>query len=300
MYVRGQIGQDLDTRESVGIGDVEAQAEQAMANIEMLLRGGRRSAGAPGQADVYLVDPRYREPVYRTIGRWTKGVHPISTGLVVCALARPEWLVEIDAIAVHPGGGRMTFSVLAADGNGAIGIAITSSSPAVAARCIHLARRRRRRGFAEHHGPTAGDAAPGRAARPATALARPSTKVVRNNRAGRVPPAAPSSTSAAKALPSRGPRLLAFITTGSARASSPRATCSPGPRSSTAIIEAFDSSAGELEERLLGGAHAGLEAGGEAGPVHSAGLAVVREVSWRGTDLRVDWVSSRSPTCVSS
>jgi hypothetical protein len=40
--------------------------------------------------------------VYRTVGRWTKGVHPISTGLVVSALARPEWLCEIDAIAVIP------------------------------------------------------------------------------------------------------------------------------------------------------------------------------------------------------
>ena len=36
VYVRGQIGQDLDTSESVGIGDVAAQTEQAMANIAML------------------------------------------------------------------------------------------------------------------------------------------------------------------------------------------------------------------------------------------------------------------------
>ncbi len=47
------------------------------------------------------VDPRYRETVYRVIGRWLKGVHPVSTGIVVSALARPEWLVEIDAIAVR-------------------------------------------------------------------------------------------------------------------------------------------------------------------------------------------------------
>ena len=37
VYLRGQIGQDLDTRESVGIGDVAAQTEKAMANIAMLL-----------------------------------------------------------------------------------------------------------------------------------------------------------------------------------------------------------------------------------------------------------------------
>jgi enamine deaminase RidA (YjgF/YER057c/UK114 family) len=34
------------------------------------------------------------------MGRWLKGVYPVSTGLVVSALARPEWLVEIDATAV--------------------------------------------------------------------------------------------------------------------------------------------------------------------------------------------------------
>jgi enamine deaminase RidA (YjgF/YER057c/UK114 family) len=100
VYVRGQIGQNLDTSESVGIGDVEAQTEQAMANIDMLLREAGARMEHLVKLTVYIVDPRYRETVYRTIGRWTRGVHPISTGLVVSALARPEWLVEIDAIAV--------------------------------------------------------------------------------------------------------------------------------------------------------------------------------------------------------
>jgi enamine deaminase RidA (YjgF/YER057c/UK114 family) len=49
---------------------------------------------------VYLTDIQYRETVYRTMGKWLKGVHPVSTGVVVSALARPEWLVEIDATAV--------------------------------------------------------------------------------------------------------------------------------------------------------------------------------------------------------
>jgi enamine deaminase RidA (YjgF/YER057c/UK114 family) len=38
--------------------------------------------------------------VYRVVGKWLNGVYPVSTGLVVEALARPEWLVEIDATAV--------------------------------------------------------------------------------------------------------------------------------------------------------------------------------------------------------
>jgi enamine deaminase RidA (YjgF/YER057c/UK114 family) len=102
IYLRGQIGQDLDTAASVGIGDVEAQAEQAMRNIDTLLREAGSELADIVKVTIYLVDPRYREAVYRVVGKWLKGVHPVSTGIVVSALARPEWLVEIDAIAVRP------------------------------------------------------------------------------------------------------------------------------------------------------------------------------------------------------
>lgn len=101
VYVRGQIGQDLDTSENVGVGDVGAQTEQAMTNIAMLLAEADASLDDIVKVTVYLVDPRYRESVYRVIGRWLKGVHPVSTGLVVSALARPEWLVEVDVVAVR-------------------------------------------------------------------------------------------------------------------------------------------------------------------------------------------------------
>ena len=100
VYLRGQIGQDLDTRESVGIGDVAAQTDKAMSNIAMLLDEAGSSLEDIVKVTVYLTDIRYRETVYRIMGRWLKGVYPVSTGLVVEALARPEWLVEIDATAV--------------------------------------------------------------------------------------------------------------------------------------------------------------------------------------------------------
>jgi enamine deaminase RidA (YjgF/YER057c/UK114 family) len=100
VYLRGQIGQDLESRESVGIGDVEAQTERAMANISMLLSEAGSSLDDIVKVTIYIIDPRYREPVYRVVGRWLKGVFPVSTGIVVTALARPEWLVEIDATAV--------------------------------------------------------------------------------------------------------------------------------------------------------------------------------------------------------
>ena len=102
IYLRGQVAQDLDTSASIGIGDPAAQAEQVMRNIDTLLRECGSALDHIVKATVYLTDIRYREPVYRVAGRWLKGVHPVFTGLVVAALARPEWLVEIDVIAVKP------------------------------------------------------------------------------------------------------------------------------------------------------------------------------------------------------
>jgi len=102
VFLRGQIGQDLDTRESVGIGDVVAQTEKAMANVKMLLEESGSCLDDVCKIVIYIVDPRYREAVYRVVGKWLKGVYPVSTGLVVSALARPEWLVEIDITAVIP------------------------------------------------------------------------------------------------------------------------------------------------------------------------------------------------------
>ena len=102
VYLRGQIGQDLETRESVGVGDAAAQAEQAMDNIATLLDEAGARLEDIVKVVVYLTDIRYREPVYRVMGRRLKGVFPVSTGIIVTALARPEWVVEIDATAVIP------------------------------------------------------------------------------------------------------------------------------------------------------------------------------------------------------
>jgi enamine deaminase RidA (YjgF/YER057c/UK114 family) len=102
VYLRGQAGQDLETTECVGVGDPAAQTEQAMANIELLLGEAGARLEDICKLVVYLTDVRHREPVYRVMGRWLKGVHPCSTGVVVTALARPEWVVEIDATAVIP------------------------------------------------------------------------------------------------------------------------------------------------------------------------------------------------------
>jgi enamine deaminase RidA (YjgF/YER057c/UK114 family) len=99
IYLRGQVAQDLDTRESVAVGDPAGQAEKVMENIALLLSECGAGLENICKVTVYLTDIRYREAVYRVLGRWMKGVYPVFTGLVVVALARPEWLVEVDVIA---------------------------------------------------------------------------------------------------------------------------------------------------------------------------------------------------------
>jgi uncharacterized Ntn-hydrolase superfamily protein len=56
-----------------------------------------------------------------------------------------------------------------------------------------------------------------------------------------------------------------------------------------AMITAFGAASGHLAACLLHALRAGLERGGEAGPIHSAGLLIVRDVAWPIVDLRVDW-----------
>jgi enamine deaminase RidA (YjgF/YER057c/UK114 family) len=102
VFLRGQVGQDLETAKSVGHGDVEAQTEQAMANIALLIEEAGARLADVCRITVYLTDVRHREAAYRVIGRHLKGVFPVSTGVIVSALARPEWLVEVEATAVIP------------------------------------------------------------------------------------------------------------------------------------------------------------------------------------------------------
>jgi enamine deaminase RidA (YjgF/YER057c/UK114 family) len=102
VFLRGQVAQDLDTRESLHVGDAGKQTAKAMANIKMLLEEAGTTMESVCRIVVYLTDIRYREAVYQEMGKWLKGVHPCSTGLVVPALARPEWVVEIEVTAVIP------------------------------------------------------------------------------------------------------------------------------------------------------------------------------------------------------
>lgn len=184
----------------------------------------------------------------------------------------------------------MTFSILGrCEATGRLGMAVTSSSPAVAARCANVRAR-------------VGVAASQNVTDPRLGPALLDALV-----AGRSPQEAVQSTVAA--APHADYRQLAVVGAdgGSAAWSGPRTLGIHGARTGDgwaaagnllasefvldAVGRAFAESAEpELEARLLAALAAGLVAGGEAGPLGSAGLLVADAVTWPVTDLRVDWV----------
>ena len=58
------------------------------------------------------------------------------------------------------------------------------------------------------------------------------------------------------------------------------------------MVAAFEAASGHLGDRLIAALQAGVDAGGEAGPVHSAGLKIADKLDWPLADLRIDWSDS--------
>lgn len=185
----------------------------------------------------------------------------------------------------------MTFSLVAWDGSGAFGAAVCSSSPAVAARCVHLADGvgavNSQNVTDPRLGPQLLDRLRSGAAAPdALREIRDRTVAVEYRQLLVVDAAGRSAAySGGRALGVSGDYVGDGVAAGGnllATAEIPRL-----------MVEAFDRASGELELRLLAALRAAADAGGEAGPVHSAGLAVVRGAGWRVTDLRVDWTDGK-------
>lgn len=102
VWLRGQCPQNLDDGINIQSNDPAEQTHKVMQNIKQLIEEAGGSISHLVKIVVYITDIKNREAIYRVIGQYVKDVYPVSTGLVVERLARPEWLVEIDATAVIP------------------------------------------------------------------------------------------------------------------------------------------------------------------------------------------------------
>lgn len=102
VWMRGQCPQNLDNGVNISSIDPAEQTHKVMQNIKLLIEEAGGTMNHLVKIVVYITDIKNREAIYQVIGEYIKNVHPVSTGLVVERLARPEWLVEIDATAVIP------------------------------------------------------------------------------------------------------------------------------------------------------------------------------------------------------
>ena len=102
VWMRGQCPQNLEDGVNINSSDPAEQTHKVMQNIQQLISEAGGKMEDLCKVVVYITDTQNREAVYKTMGKYLKGIYPVSTGLCVTALARPEWLVEIDATFVIP------------------------------------------------------------------------------------------------------------------------------------------------------------------------------------------------------
>lgn len=184
----------------------------------------------------------------------------------------------------------MTFSLILRDPEtGEFGSAISSSSPAVAARCVNLAD-----GIGGAHSQNVTDPRLGPALLHelrAGATAQQAIDAV-------VAAADPATIdyrqllvldASGRAAVHSGGRALGIFGAATRENAVAGGNMLAGLDVLGALVDTALTAPGRIEERLLAALQAAVAAGGEAGPVHSAGISVVGNAGWRITDLRVDW-----------
>lgn len=182
----------------------------------------------------------------------------------------------------------MTFSIVGRSSDAALfGVAVASSSPAVAARCAHARS-------AVGAVATQNITDPALGPRILDSLAQGSPAAAALDAALRSPPHAAYRqvlVLGAEGAPviHSGAHALGLVASAAGAHAAAAGNLLASREIPAAMIAAFEAAGGHLGDRLLAALRAGRERGGEAGPIHSAGLLIVREMSWPIVDLRIDW-----------
>lgn len=182
----------------------------------------------------------------------------------------------------------MTFSLVARCAQtGMFGLAISSSSPAVAARCAYARSGVGAVASQNVTDPTLGPLAlelmaEGMSASEAIAGVRDQGKFIDYRQVLAV------DKTGATAIHS-GPNSLGIWTQAQAQDVASGGNMLANDGVPQAVVDGFLGSSGHLGDRLIAAMRAGLAQGGEAGPLHSAGMMLVDKVAWPVADLRCDW-----------
>jgi uncharacterized Ntn-hydrolase superfamily protein len=186
----------------------------------------------------------------------------------------------------------MTFSIVGRCGRtGQFGMAIASSSPAVAARCLHM-----RPGVGAAASQNVTDPALGPLILEAMAGGADAAQALAGVAAGRAHIGFRQLLAIGAAGPGAirsGEAMLGVWSEAPGEDCAAAGNLLAGEGVPAAMVAAFAAAPQEsLGERLMAALEAGLAGGGEAGPVRSAGLGVVGDLSWRIVDLRIDWAEA--------
>lgn len=188
----------------------------------------------------------------------------------------------------------MTFSLVArcAD-TGRFGMVISSSSPAVAARCVHL-----RAGVGAVASQNVTDPALGPLVLDALDTGADAVAALQAITAGRAHIGYRQllvvDRNGGVAIHS-GANVLGIWAEARGRDCAAGGNLLANPGVPAAMVAAFEGAQGDFGDRLVAALLAGRDAGGEAGPVHSAGMQMVDRLSWPVADLRIDWLDQGCP-----
>ncbi|PRX08540.1 UNVERIFIED_ORG: putative Ntn-hydrolase superfamily protein [Martelella mediterranea] len=193
----------------------------------------------------------------------------------------------------------MTFSIVArCETTGMFGVAISSSSPAVAARCAYA---RAGVGAVSSQNVTDPTLGPmtldlmqnGLSAQEAVAAVQARARFIEYRQVLAV-------DSQGRTAIHSGPNSLGIWTEAHGKNAVSAGNLLANEQVPQAIIDGFQAAKGHLGDRLIAALRAGLAAGGEAGPVHSAGMLLVDKVAWPVADLRCDWTEDCPVEAVSA
>ena len=182
----------------------------------------------------------------------------------------------------------MTFSIVArCEKTGMFGVAIASSSPAVAARCSYT-----RAGVGAVASQNITDPSLGPLTLDLLALGLSTqeaiAEVVQNGKFMDYRQVIAVNNVGETAIHS-GPNSLGIWTQAMAANVASGGNLLANDGIPQAIVDGFQSAQGHIGDRLIAAMRAGLSQGGEAGPIHSAGLQICDKVAWPVADLRCDW-----------
>ena len=99
LFIAGQTASDKDGN-IVGKGDIEAQTHQVFKNLSAVLKEAGGSLENLVMTTTYITDREYREGYNRVRMQYYKTNPPTSTLVIVKGLAHPDYLIEINGVAV--------------------------------------------------------------------------------------------------------------------------------------------------------------------------------------------------------